>query len=143
VNVYVNGQFEHGRPTALLDLHDPRRKPLRAQLLEAYQRYGRPLIIGETSCWSDLRVSWLRYVVDEAVAAMQQGVDLQGICLYPIIDMPEWHSGRFEGWGLWDLVPSNGHLERVLAPDYHAEFVRAQQRVARVLDSAGETSRPA
>jgi hypothetical protein len=139
VNVYWTGQYEYGKPLEPLDMRDPRRKPLREQLLEAYRRYERPMIIGETACWGEWRAPWLRYVVDESLAAMAQGVDLHGICLYPIIDFPQWHTGRFDHWGLWDLVRVDGHLERVLVPDYHAELLAAQERVAAALGAEAVT----
>jgi beta-glucosidase/6-phospho-beta-glucosidase/beta-galactosidase len=130
VNHYVQGQWEHCRGTWLA-YDDPRRKPLRAILAEVAARYpGQPLVISETSSWDQLRPVWLRYVVDEALAALEMGVDLQGICLYPVIDMPDWHGGHFMQFGLWDLVPDGNVLRRVPYQPYLRELQRCQRKLA-------------
>ncbi len=49
--------------------------------------------------------------------ALELGVDLQGICLYPIVTSPDWEdpTAFFDG-GLFDLAPQpDGRLRRVLA----------------------------
>ena len=92
LNCYPDSQKE--QPTgSTLALGDPRRRPFRDMLLEVWQRYQRPIIVAETAARGDERPSWLRYVVDECLAAMRQGVDLQGICQFPLVDMREWRHG--------------------------------------------------
>jgi hypothetical protein len=53
-----------------------------------------------------------------------QGLPLHGVCLYPIIDRPDWENP--EHWhnsGLWDLnETAGGRLERVLNEDYADAF---------------------
>ena len=117
VNYYPHNQWEHCRPGCLAQ-DDPRRKPFRQILLDVYHRYRRPIVVTETASQGDFRPHWLRMIVEECLAAVEQGVDLQGICLYPIVDMPEWEGGRlgdFLHYSLWDLVP--GPEDLVPGPD--------------------------
>ena len=128
VNYYLHSQYEYGNDRRL-ELDDPRRKPFREMLQDVYRRYGRPIVITETACCVELRPIWLRYIVDECLAALQAGVDLQGICLYPIIDFPGWDSGKMIEFGLWDLVPDGDALRRVVYEPYLEELRRSQARL--------------
>ncbi|HET7768829.1 MAG TPA: beta-glucosidase, partial [Chloroflexota bacterium] len=74
VNCYPDTQKEKGA-NAELPLDDPRRKPLRLILKEMWERYRKPVILGETSARGDQRPVWLRYVTDEVLAALRDGVD--------------------------------------------------------------------
>ncbi|WP_328703671.1 glycoside hydrolase family 1 protein [Schauerella aestuarii] len=75
-------------------------RPLRHILQEIFMRYERPILISETGAESKERLPWFRYVCDEAVAAMNAGVVLTGICLYPITDYPGWGDDRHCETGL-------------------------------------------
>ena len=70
--------------------YDPRWRPLHSLLLEAYNRYGRPVALTETSHPGIDRPGWMRYVADECVALLTLNVPFWGVCLYPIIDRPDW-----------------------------------------------------
>jgi hypothetical protein len=80
-------------------------------LREVYERYRRPLFIAETGIEGDARPSWLRYIGQEARAAAAAGVQLEGVCLYPIIDYPGWGDDRHCRSGLWDYVDDEGRRE--------------------------------
>jgi len=70
--------------------------------------------VTETSHVGAGRAGWLREVAREAEALLDDGVPLRGVCLYPILGMPEWHDP--EAWarmGVWDLVPQSPTLARV------------------------------
>jgi UDP-galactopyranose mutase len=56
---------------------------------------------------------------------------VEGICLYPIIDRPDWEDyNHWHNSGLWDLHRnSNGSLTRVLNPEYAAELRCIQKTV--------------
>jgi hypothetical protein len=45
-------------------------------------KYQRPCIVAETSGCSGAAPDWLNDVVCEALAAVNRGVDLHGICLF-------------------------------------------------------------
>jgi hypothetical protein len=87
-------------------------------LCDVSNRYGGDLLITETAHVGPLRAPWLRYVTEEARIALRRGVRLQGICLYPVLGMPEWHEPEITvPMGLWDLQASDEGLERVLDED--------------------------
>jgi beta-glucosidase/6-phospho-beta-glucosidase/beta-galactosidase len=139
VNCYSFGQMEyreHG-PHAALPPGDDRIVPLCELLIHAYERYRRPMIVGETSGLEAGRAAWLRDVVCEALAAVDRGVDLHGVCLFPAVDMPDWHKGIWVHNGLCDLVEDAGDLRRRPVWPYCAELRRWQRRLNRVtrLDS--------
>lgn len=132
VNCYPDTQHEVGSDGQLA-LNDPRRQPLRETLRLLWERYSRPIMLAETSARGDERPVWLRYVVDEVLAALQMGIDVQGICLYPVVDMREWAGGRLGEWGhlgLFDTRWSGDMLERVPNPAYLEALRQAQARVA-------------
>jgi len=133
-NVYSFGQMEyrgHG-PHAALPPDDERIAPLCDMLETVWTRYRRPMIIGETSGLDKGRDSWLRDVMQEALAAVERGMDLQGICLFPAVDMPDWHSGEWVHNGICDLVEEGDDLRRAPDPDYVAELRRWQKELNRV-----------
>jgi hypothetical protein len=52
-------------------------------------------------------------VVLESLAAVNRGVDLHAVCLFPAVDMPDWGTGEWVHNGIADLerLP-NGSLMR-------------------------------
>jgi beta-glucosidase/6-phospho-beta-glucosidase/beta-galactosidase len=102
LNFYYNNIWiDHGRPVYLGDwLYTPLH-----QLLERVAaRYDQPLYIAETGTEGVFRPYWLRYICDEVRIAQTRGVNLGGICLYPIVSHLGWdddrrcHNGLFEGF---------------------------------------------
>jgi UDP-galactopyranose mutase len=130
VNYYHANQWEH--PDQRLRWEDvprdPRWLPFSSLLAEVYYRYWRPVVVSETSHFGSGRGRWIREVAQEVGRAREAGAGVEGLCIYPIIDRPDWDDP--EHWhhsGLWDLVPGkDGKLERVLAADY-AEHLRQAQ----------------
>jgi beta-glucosidase/6-phospho-beta-glucosidase/beta-galactosidase len=131
VNFYHDNQWEHpsgsrlqwaGRPL------DERRIGLHQLLAEAYARYRRPVLVGETSHFGSDRVAWLREIAEEVRQAFSMGVPLEGVCIYPILDRPDWENPHhWHTSGLWDLHPGeDGTLDRVLNAEYAAELKRVQ-----------------
>ena len=110
---------------------DDRWMPLGRLLLELHHRYNRPLAIGETSHFGMGRSVWIREVADDVRRARAAGVPLEGVCLYPIIDRPDWdNADHWHNSGLWDCVRGPNGLERVLCHDYAREFERVRSLVA-------------
>lgn len=135
-NVYSFGQMEyreHG-PHAALPPGDDRIAPLCDMLQTVWERYRRPLIIGETSGLDRGRADWLRDVMQESLAAVDRGIDLQGICLFPAVDMPDWHTGEWLHNGICDLAEQDGDLKREPDEDYIAELRRWQKELNRVTE---------
>jgi hypothetical protein len=109
VNYYPHNQWEF--KGKMISRTDPRYRPFREILMEVYQRYGRPMLIAETGTERRARAGWLRYVCNEARAAMRSGVPLNGICLYPILNHPGWADDRHCHNGLWDYADKEGRRE--------------------------------
>jgi hypothetical protein len=114
INYYWTNQWELGRTGLPLSDDDSRRWPLRRLVRCVWERYGAELLVTETSHVGEMRPVWLRELAGEAEALLDEGVPLGGVCLYPILGMPEWHAR--EQWtrmGLWDLVPQSPTLGRI------------------------------
>ncbi|MFC5461798.1 b-glycosidase [Massilia niabensis] len=135
-NNYSFGQMEYREsgPHAALPPGDDRIVPLCDLLTSVWERYRRPMIIGETSGLGLGRADWLRDVMGESLAAVRRGIDLQGICLFPAVDMPDWHTGEWVKNGICDVVDINGDLMRVPNPPYVDELRRWQKELNRVTE---------
>ncbi len=122
LNYYHANQWEH--PDIRMrwedDPRDERWMPLHKLLAEVYERYQRPLFIGETSHFGAGRARWIREVYAEVKTAIKNGVPLEGITIYPIIDRPDWDDlDHWHNSGLWDVVrDEQGVLQRVLNEEY-------------------------
>jgi beta-glucosidase/6-phospho-beta-glucosidase/beta-galactosidase len=136
VNNYSFGQMEYrGQgPHQALPPGDDRVKPLCDLLHLVWQRYGRPMIIAETSGMGAGRSAWLKDVMEESLAAVTQGIDLHGICLFPAVDMPDWHTGQWLHNGICDVVPEGDTLRRVPDAAYVEELRRWQRELNRVTE---------
>lgn len=135
-NNYSFGQMEyreHG-PHQALPADDDRIKSLCELMRSVWDRYKLPMIIGETSGMGDGREDWLRDVMDESLAAVYEGIDLHGICLFPAVDMPDWHTGEWLHNGLCDLEAEGDELKRVEYEPYIAELRRWQKELNRVTE---------
>jgi beta-glucosidase/6-phospho-beta-glucosidase/beta-galactosidase len=135
-NNYSFGQMEYREqgPHEALAPDDERIKPLCEMMHWVWDRYKRPMIIGETSGLNEGREDWLRDVMDESLAAVEAGIDLHGVCLFPAVDMPDWHTGKWLNNGLCDVVPEGGVLKRVACEPYIAELRRWQKELNRVTE---------
>lgn len=113
INYYWTNQWEHERPGAPLGDDDPRRCSLGDIVRGVWRRYGADVAVTETSHVDARRAPWLREAAAEAAAALDDGVPLRGLCLYPVLGMPEWHDrGRWTNMGIWDVDARDGALER-------------------------------
>lgn len=110
VNHYHSGQWEVITERRLdWHLQDPRRRPLHEMLQAVWERYGRALAIAETSHIGEGRVAWLDDVASQVCKARACGIPVRGMCLYPIVDRPDWDD--FDHWhhsGMWDHLPDDG-----------------------------------
>jgi beta-glucosidase/6-phospho-beta-glucosidase/beta-galactosidase len=129
-NNYSFGQMEYREqgPHAALEPGDPRIRPLCDLIEEGWKRYDRPVIVAETSGLEGGRPDWLNDVVTEALAAVNRGVDLHGICLFPAVDMPDWHTGEWLHNGIADLeaLPDGSLMRTPFVP--YVEALHAWQR---------------
>ncbi len=122
LNYYYNNQWELGTNAWLgwADaVPDPRWIPLRNLLKKAWKRYNRPIALTETSHPGIDRPGWMNMIGRECRAVLNAGVPLWGVCLYPIIDRPDWdHLDQWHQAGLWDADLSQNPPGRVLSEPY-------------------------
>jgi hypothetical protein len=133
INYYWNNQWVLNGETLAED--DERRVPLRDILRQVCDRYDANVFIGETAHDGDHRADWITSTAGEVIALMEEDIPIHGICLYPIIGMPEWHARQdWTNMGLWDLLATpDGTLERHLhIPSFDA-LVEAQSKVGKLL----------
>lgn len=87
---------------------EPEYRPFSEILKEVYKRYGRPMFVAETGAEDEERPAWFAYIHDQAKRAVEAGVELRGICLYPILNHPGWDDDRHCYNGLWDYAATGG-----------------------------------
>ena len=131
-NYYYNNQWELGYRAYLPWVNipeDPRWLPLSTILLNAYSRYRCPFIIAETSHPGEHRANWIESVSGECAAVLETGVPFWGVCIYPIIDRPDWDNiAAWHHAGLWDEdSPDGSTFKRVLNTEYAQALMRAQE----------------
>lgn len=131
MNFYAGNQWEHmgERLHWHVKPRDERWKPLHALIEEVYNRYKRPIMLGETSHVGSGRAEWMREIADEVKKLQDKGVPFEGICLYPIIDRMDWDDpNHWHNSGLFDYEHEpDGNFRRMLNEDYAAEVRRAQK----------------
>jgi len=120
-NNYSFGQMEYGGgggPNTPLEPGDDRIRSVCDLLTEAWGKYRRPCIVAETSGLYGGRVDWLNDITCEALAAVNNGVELHGICLFPAVDMTDWHSGEWLHMGIADVeeLPSGALMRTPFVP---------------------------
>lgn len=109
INYYSDNQWYLGGPT--IERSHPDYRAFQGILAEIHQRYGRPLLVAETGAEGDLRGDWLRYVSEQVGIALQRGVPVEGICLYPVLDYPGWDDERHCPTGLLGFPDAEGRRE--------------------------------
>jgi hypothetical protein len=131
-NYYVHNQWElNGR---FIERTDKRYRPLHSLLADLYTRYGKPIFLAETGIEEDRRAEWLSYISGEVIAALENGVPVEGICLYPIVNHPGWDDDRHCHNGLWDYCNDSGHREiyNPLAEELRMQTARIEAVLARL-----------
>jgi hypothetical protein len=120
-NYYWNCQWViNGEP---MDWPDTLQKriPFSELLQMAYERYKKPLFISETGHFGTGRVEWLEEITAECLLAKKNGVDLKGLCIYPVTDRPDWDNlNSYCQCGIWDLdemgnrIPHQEYIDAIL-----------------------------
>jgi len=105
-------------------------KPLHTLIEEMFLRYGRPVVISETSHPGEHRPQWLDTIAEECVLMLKNGLPLYGCCIYPLIDRPDWDFPALE-WhhsGIWDILDPQT-LERIP----HEDSIRVLKKFSRAV----------
>jgi beta-glucosidase/6-phospho-beta-glucosidase/beta-galactosidase len=107
VNFYPHNQWRIRGGFVPLGHHDY--EPLASLLREVYERYGKPLLIAETGAEHSARPAWISYVCQEVRQALQAGVPIAGICLYPVTEYRGWDNERICQVGLFCNPDQSGN----------------------------------
>ena len=110
LNYYFHNQW-HFPNRRKIHRHHEVYRPLSDILREFYFRYHRPMVIAETGIEDDERPDWFRYVCEQTTMARSAGIDVNGVCLYPIVNHPGWADDRHCHNGLWDYADDTGTRE--------------------------------
>jgi hypothetical protein len=127
VNYYPWNQWVYVSPLEpgpTVERAHPQYRPFRMLLADLYERYRRPVFVAETGTEGERRPDWLRYIGGETLAALQAGIPVEGICLYPIVNFPGWDDERHCHNGLWDYADAQG--ERAVYEPLACELRRQQ-----------------
>lgn len=110
-NYYWNCQWIVGGEN--LDWPDTqfKRIPFSDLLESAYKRYNKPVIISETGHFGSGRAQWIEEITAECILAEEKGVELLGICIYPVLDRPDWDdTTKYCDCGIWDLDENKNRI---------------------------------
>ena len=134
VNYYHNCQWELDTGQRLeWHLRDPRRVPFSSLLRKASKRYGKSVLVSETSHVGSGRAEWLADVASEVQRAQAGGIAIDGVCLYPIVDRPDWNdTSHWHRSGLFDVDPDDAPEPRTRR--LHLPYARALRRAQRRTD---------
>jgi hypothetical protein len=129
-NYYHNNQWIAGTGQLLPwanEAPDLRWRNFSSLVKEAYARYNRPVVLTETSHAKEHRPNWITKIARETTLLLQEGIPFWGICLYPIIDRPDWDfTDVWHQSGLWDAEIIDGLPTRVLYQPYAEAILQAQ-----------------
>lgn len=117
-NYYYNNQWDHRDVTITWPESDRPLTPFSHLLQMAYQRYFKPIVLTETGHYGVGRDVWIKEITLQCIEAKKMGVDLRGICIYPIIDRPDWDDlSIYNKSGIWDFdeeknrIADKGYLD--------------------------------
>ena len=126
-NFYYNNQWEHcGETIGWCTAR--RRTPFYQLLKDAADRYNKPVVLSETGHFGEHRAQWLELITADCLTAMEMGVDLKGICIYPVLNRPDWDSLQSIDCGIWGYDETGN---RYVQLDYH----EAVQRCIALVDN--------
>lgn len=107
VNFYYNNQWINETHEVLpWNSHPPhpQYKSLQTLIENVFIRYGRPVIISETSHPGEDRRKWIESVANDCSALLHSGIPLLGCCIYPFIDRPDWDNlSHWHHSGIYDI----------------------------------------
>jgi len=122
VNFYIqNEQWEWRNPKnpdeiRRISIHfrNPKFVPFSSLLQEIFLRYGKPIVIAETGSFGAKRATWWGYVLGQIeIARTKLCLPIWGVCAYPVIDDPNWYTGKLNNSGLWDFETDDKSCRRI------------------------------
>lgn len=107
VNYYYHNQWINETHEFLPWVQEPPHplsRTLHSLIETVFSRYGRPIVISETSHPGEDRAKWINAIARECLSVIKTGIPLLGCCYYPIIDRPDWdHVNVWHHSGIWDV----------------------------------------
>lgn len=113
----------------LNDWNDPRWRPPTELISEAHYRYNRPVLLAETSHPGEDRSKWISFISSQCYELIESDIPLLGICIYPIVDRPDWDDTSY--WhdsGLWGAI-ANDNSARPIDELYASTILKCQARL--------------
>ncbi|HEY0458041.1 MAG TPA: hypothetical protein VGC97_02745 [Pyrinomonadaceae bacterium] len=138
LNYYFHNQWFYPNRHKIVRGHELYR-PFNEILVEYHKRYNRPILIAETGIEDRERADWFRYICRQTQIAVNKGVPLEGICLYPILNHPGWDDDRHCHNGLWCYADDFG-MRDIYEP-LAAEIVVQRDRFERPVIHVGDDIR--
>ena len=94
LDYYAHCQWLYLDDTGRGVMTSPTPSPLSSLILEYWDRYQLPCILGETNIrgFASDRATWLKYTLEQCELAADAGVPLEGYCWFPFIDSCDWDS---------------------------------------------------
>lgn len=102
-------------------------------LKAAAERYGKPVVLSETGHYKEDRCDWMHQITQECIDAMKNGVNLLGICIYPVLDRPDWDTMKYIPCGIWGYNKKTG--ERFEETAYLAAVKASMEQMEAYLQS--------
>lgn len=139
-NYYYNNQWILN-PHKILGWNDrvpyPYLRQLSDLLREAHMRYNKPVVLTETSHPGIDRPLWIKYISAQVLKTIRDEIPFWGICIYPIIDRPNWdHLDDWHNSGLWDMDPAIGLKSRILHQPSAKALLEGQELLSDELKNA-------
>lgn len=126
VNYYWNNQWvQHAERTPL---GHAQHRPVHQMLADLRDRYHCPIVITETGAEGEAGIGWLGYIAAEVREAQRIGVNILGVCLYPVMDYIGWDDERHCPCGLIEVAAD--WRARSLRPSLVAELAIQQSLLA-------------
>jgi hypothetical protein len=121
---------------------NPLYRPFSKMLGEVFDRYQRAMVISETGAEGRIRPGWFRYLCSETGKAIESGLPVYGMCLYPILNHPGWVDDRHCENGLWDYADADGDrkIYEPLAKALKKEGRKLEQMAANLLPESSTAS---
>jgi beta-glucosidase/6-phospho-beta-glucosidase/beta-galactosidase len=111
---------------------DARWTPLHNLITQVHERYDKPIVITETSHPKEDRPLWINMISEECALVLDADIPLFGVCLYPIIDRPDWDDLiTWHNSGLWDIDIHKNGLTRILHQPMAGALMHAQKKIRR------------
>jgi len=130
-NYYWSSQWDHGIGTLPWPEDFKRRTRVADLLRMAYLRYSKPIFLSETGHFGIGRAQWIEEIAEECLIVLSEGIPLQGVCIYPVTDRPDWDDlNSYSNCGIYDLDAQKNRIPHL--PTVGA-ILEAQQTIARAI----------